>query len=276
MTENNLTTKPSDFVFDEKLLELRKPPFFIVGCVRSGTTILRNLLRKHPKLKCPEETHFYRWSHPFQAPRFKAIYSEDFFKGHRKIDKIEDEDYHQIVNYCSDRKDLMAAYGNTFISRQSSSSNDIRLFDKTPQNVYGILLLSVDFPDSKFVHIYRNPLNVVTSLLKGQVMREHSLVASINYWLDSMKILGEYKKLYPDRLLEVAYEDVMRNTNEYAAKITSFIGEDASLLPDLSPDIHLGKDEFEQHLTTQNIDYIIQRCEPYFSAYGYQYPTSGQ
>ena len=42
-----------------------RPPFFILGCVRSGTTMLRNALRLHPNLASPEETHFYRWGEPF-------------------------------------------------------------------------------------------------------------------------------------------------------------------------------------------------------------------
>lgn len=236
--------------------------------------MLRNLLRQHPNLKCPEETHFYRWSHPFQAPRFKAIYNEDFFKAHRKIDNIDEDEYCEIVNYCADRKDLTAAYGNTFIKREAPDNEDVRLFDKTPQNVYGILLLSVDFPQSKFIHIYRNPLNVITSLLEGLVMPEHCLVAGINYWLDSMKILGEYKKLYPDRLLEISYESMMQCPNSHMAKIASFVDEDASLLPDFSQSIHSGKSRFQDKLKTQEVDFIIQRCEPYFTAYGYQRPGS--
>jgi hypothetical protein len=33
-------------------------PIFIVGCPRSGTGILRDLLRSHPNLTFPGESHF--------------------------------------------------------------------------------------------------------------------------------------------------------------------------------------------------------------------------
>ncbi len=40
-------------------------PIFIVGCSRSGTSLLRNLLRAHPHLTFPGESHFipvfYKW-----------------------------------------------------------------------------------------------------------------------------------------------------------------------------------------------------------------------
>ncbi len=37
----------------------RKPPVFIVGAPRSGTTLLRNLLNRHAKLAICGETRFY-------------------------------------------------------------------------------------------------------------------------------------------------------------------------------------------------------------------------
>ena len=46
-------------------------PFFVLGCVRSGTTLLRDILRQHPRLESPEETHFFRWSDPYGSPRYE-------------------------------------------------------------------------------------------------------------------------------------------------------------------------------------------------------------
>jgi hypothetical protein len=67
---------------------------------------------------------------------------------------------------------------------------------------------------------------------------------------------------------------MMQCPNSHVAKIASFVGEDASLLPDFSQSIHSGKSRFQEKLTTKEVDFIIQRCEPYFSAYGYQSPGS--
>lgn len=35
---------------------MQKPPVFIVGCPRSGTSLLRDLLNSHPNIKIPGET----------------------------------------------------------------------------------------------------------------------------------------------------------------------------------------------------------------------------
>lgn len=38
--------------------DIDKSPIFIVGCPRSGTGLIRNLLRSHPNLTFPGESHF--------------------------------------------------------------------------------------------------------------------------------------------------------------------------------------------------------------------------
>lgn len=34
------------------------PPLFLVGCGRSGTTLLRLMLNAHPEVSIPQESHF--------------------------------------------------------------------------------------------------------------------------------------------------------------------------------------------------------------------------
>jgi Sulfotransferase family len=38
--------------------DMADAPIFIVGCPRSGTNLLRDLLRSHPRLAFPGESHF--------------------------------------------------------------------------------------------------------------------------------------------------------------------------------------------------------------------------
>src|SRR5262245_23713200 len=40
-------------------------PFFIVGCSRSGTTLLQVLIDAHPRLAVPPESHIYDRFGPF-------------------------------------------------------------------------------------------------------------------------------------------------------------------------------------------------------------------
>ena len=47
-----------------------KPPIFIIGCPRSGTTLLRVILDSHPNICCGPETHIVKI---MKEPREKIL-----------------------------------------------------------------------------------------------------------------------------------------------------------------------------------------------------------
>ncbi|MCB1617022.1 MAG: sulfotransferase, partial [Pseudomonadales bacterium] len=134
-------------------------PFFILGCVRSGTTMLRDILKEHPRLECPEETHFFRWADPYGSPRYERHYLTQIFKDHRKLDKITNKKFHAMKDFSQNRKEISDGYGRAYLDAMNNPKG--RWFDKTPQNIYGITMINYYYPTAKFIHIYRNPLNVV-------------------------------------------------------------------------------------------------------------------
>src|SRR5262245_40208202 len=131
-------------------------PFFILGCVRSGTTMLRDFLRLHSRLECPEETHFFRWADPFGSPRYDRNYiAMKIFDQHRKMDGISNPEFFEAKDQANDRKEISDAYGRMYLKARNNEVG--RWFDKTPQNIYGIFLISHLYPDAKFIHIHRHP-----------------------------------------------------------------------------------------------------------------------
>jgi len=243
-------------------------PFFILGCVRSGTTMLRDLLRRHPRLECPEETHFFRWAEPYGSPNYIAKYRQKLLQKHRELDGINEFDFFVALKLAKTRKELMDFYGQRYLELIGNPSG--RWFDKTPQNVYGLLLLSGYYPEAKFIHIYRNPLNVVTSLLEGKVMPKHGLIGGISYWNESMVMLEQFKKLCPDRLIEICYEDLTQDPVPHIQAILEFVDEDPKLMEDVSHLTHPEKNKYKQLLDQEDIEIIRDMTEPYFSGYGYQ------
>ena len=161
------------------------PPFFIVGCARSGTTLLRDLLRQHSNLASPEETHFFRWSDPIGTKRYESSYNRrKLFKKHRELDNVDDFSFFFTLQNSPSRKVLMDHYARIFLENNKLEGR--RWFDKTPQNVYGLLLMSGLYPDAGFVHIHRHPYNVVASLKQGRVMAAHELRGAVAYWTESL------------------------------------------------------------------------------------------
>ncbi|HQQ63762.1 MAG TPA: sulfotransferase [Pseudomonadales bacterium] len=247
-------------------------PFFILGCVRSGTTLLRDILRQHPRLESPEETHFFRWADPYASPRYERNYvGNKLFKAHREIDGVSDLSFHNGRVIARNRKEISDFYGKYYL--EARNNIDGRWFDKTPQNVYGILLLGYMYPTAKFVHIYRSPLNVVSSLKEGRVMAKHEVKGGINYWVESMIMLNEYKKMPggAERILEIKYEDMVSDPKPHVDRIFEFVGEDPALMDYSKVTTHKEKDKYRKILTETEIDYVKQLCEPFYSQYGYKH-----
>jgi hypothetical protein len=246
-------------------------PFFVLGCVRSGTTLLRDILKLHPRLESPEETHFFRWADPYASPRYERNYvGVKLFKNHQEIDGVSEADFTASRILARNRRDISDFYGRFFL--EAKGNIDGRWFDKTPQNVYGILLLGYMYPTAKFLHIYRSPLNVVSSLKEGRVMAKHEVKGGINYWLESMIMINEYKKMPGgrERILEIKYEDLVANPKPEVSRILEFVNEDPSVLDYGKISTHKEKDKYKKILTETEISYVKQLCEPFYTQYGYK------
>jgi hypothetical protein len=201
-----------------------KPPFFILGCVRSGTTMLRNALRLHPNLASPEETHFYRWGEPFGGVALNRMLANNpVLKGHRKIDGISDEDFQVMLEASVSRADLCQRYMSRFIELRKPEAR--RWFDKTPQNAYGAAMIAMEFPKARFIHIVRDPVNVVASLRIGKVMRIEEPLAACNYWNEAVANLAVLQRAFPGRVLELSYERFTEDPQAGLSQVLEFIGE---------------------------------------------------
>jgi hypothetical protein len=203
---------------------LEGAPFFVVGCVRSGTTMLRDALRMHPNLACPEETHFFRWGEPYGTEAmFRALSSNPVLKKHREMDAITEVEFADLLKQSSSRGELYERYMALYMQRKKPGAR--RWFDKTPQNIYGALLAASSMPRSKFVHIVREPINVVASLRIGRIVKVDSLTGACNYWNEAVQIVAGLKRAYPARVYELRYEDFVAQPNVQMKMLLDFLGE---------------------------------------------------
>jgi Sulfotransferase family len=199
-------------------------PFFVLGCVRSGTTMLRDALRMHPSLASPEETHFFRWGEPYGTEAMsRSLSNNPVLKKHRELDGITEAEFAELLKQCTSRAELYARYMALYVQRKKPAAT--RWFDKTPQNVYGALLAATSMPRSKFVHIVREPLNVVASLRIGRIVKVENLTGACNYWNEAVQIVGGLKRAYPARVYELRYEDFVAQPAAQMKLLLDFIGE---------------------------------------------------
>ena len=256
------------------------PPFFIVGCARSGTTLLRDILRLHPNLNAPEETFFYRWGHPFGTDAYRQVYIRNkTVQMHQALDGFEPGRVRLLLEKSQSRREFNVRYAASFLKQTKGK----RWFDKTPQNIYGLLLLRAQFPKSPIVHIYRNPLNVVASLKLGKVMPAQTIVAAVNYWLEAAQIMEVYKTLPNSNLLELRYEDLLLAPEKTIKTLLDDLDEDLSLFDfskivtkksstSSSDTIHIKPDsnKYLEVLSAKEVDYVKEQCAHYINSYRYE------
>ena len=252
--------------------EERAGPFFVLGCVRSGTTMLRDMLRLHPNLAAPEETHLFRWAEPFGTDGYaRGVTSNPVLKKHREIDGISEEEFAAMLRQSNSRADLYNRYMRLYIERRKPGAT--RWFDKTPQNVYGAAMIASSVPQSRFVHIVRDPVNVVASLRIGKVMKIERLVGAVNYWREATDIMSVMKRANPRRVHELRYEDFVRAPLEELKSLLSFLGEPYD--PEWFKDFRVNESDHAESgvLKPEEIETIQRLAQVGRRRYGYAPPA---
>lgn len=250
------------------------PPFFVLGCVRSGTTMLRDALRMHPNLACPEETHFFRWGEPYGTEAMsRSLSNNAVLKKHREIDGITEPEFADLLRQCGSRAELYTRYMALYLQRKKPGAK--RWFDKTPQNVYGALLAASSMQRSKFVHIVRDPVNVVASLRIGRIVKVENMTGACNYWNEAVQIVSGLKRAYPARVFELRYEDFVAEPASQLKLLLDFIGEpyDAKWFAQLNTRQVDHKDEGVLSEAEQAV--VRRSCAQGRRRYGYEVAENG-
>lgn len=234
------------------------PPFFIIGCGRSGNTLLRSILVANDQLVIPPES--YVW--PRVIRRFGAygflpwdilssmIVSE--FEAYKEFTTWEVNlfETHQSVRKLSKIKQTLSHILHHIYSRFALEKGfeGKRWGDKTPINtIYANKILKV-FPEAQFVFMERDPRDVVCSYVKAGLYENYESPARFWRACKDMSVKLQ-KKLPADQLLFVKYEDLVRRPEQQVQQICDFLGIKYSpeLLNYWQKTEHLGDVNYRAH-----------------------------
>ncbi len=159
-------------------------PIFIVGCHRSGTTVLYETLAQHPELVYLTNASSFTPRTPILSNRLFSMIKtgenqgvERFAKDGLKITYDTPSEGIRIWelyapdggDYCLDEhysNPEMEHYLKVTIQKHLKYLNGSRFINKNPDNSVRIRYLNKLFPDAYFVHILRDGRAVCNSLLK--------------------------------------------------------------------------------------------------------------
>ena len=130
------------------------PPLLVLGVRRSGTTLLRVMLDRHPDLAVPDESYFI----PQLADRQPAQIDVDaFIDDLRRLPTIRDwavplDEVRARLRPGMPLGQAIGAVYETYAARHGKS----RWGDKTPMYMQRLPLLERLFPDARYVHLIRD------------------------------------------------------------------------------------------------------------------------
>jgi hypothetical protein len=104
-----------------------------------------------------------------------------------------------------------------------------KITDKLLTNYFFVGLINLIFPNAKFVHTVRNPvdtsLSAFTKLFKDDMPHSYDFGELGRYHLQYQALMEHWRKvLPPGTMLDVNYEDVVADTEGKARELIDFVG----------------------------------------------------
>lgn len=193
-------------------------PIFLVGCHRSGTSLVRRIVNSHSRLACPAETLFLEHL-------AAAVGGRDVPAGLAAIGVEPDDLARELEALVRRRMEAWAArHGKR------------RWADKSPTVVHQLDGLDRLFAArAQYVAIVRDGMDVAHSLgratppwwqLEPWLLRHDSpFVAAADYWVAMNTKLLDFAASHPDRVHVVRYEDVVADAEGALKPMFAFLGE---------------------------------------------------
>lgn len=208
--------------------EVRKPPVFVLGSQRSGTTMLRLMLNNHPNLAIPHESAFI-------TIYFRRLGEYgDLFRTENARRLLADVARHPLVQrgkLISDPEAVLARpirgyrdFVEAIFSCYAEAQGKSRWGDKTPFYTPDIDIIRNIFPDAKIVHLVRDGRDVVLSQKSVEWM-SGNLPKLVLDWRWKTTIAHKVGAVIGDDFLEVRYEDLVCRSEEVLRRICGFLGE---------------------------------------------------
>jgi hypothetical protein len=200
-------------------------PFpFVLGCGRSGTTLLRGILDANPLLAIPPEAFFVRaLAKRYEGDQFVAeSFVEDVLANPRMALWHLDAAVIRDAVLTDPPDDYPSAVRRVY-EAYAAAHHKPRYGDKTPPNVTCIPLLARLFPESRFIHLVRDGRDVAPALVQA-TWRSVDLAGAA---LDWQRMVGRGRRdgdgLGPQRYMEISYERLVEDPEPVIRQLCDFV-----------------------------------------------------
>jgi tetratricopeptide (TPR) repeat protein len=186
-------------------------PVFVVGMPRSGTSLVEQILASHPRVFGAGEVDHFATATSDIARRGASAYPD-------MLAKMSNEDFREL--------------GRAYVERLSEdgAAKD-RIVDKLPSNFLFVGLIHLALPGARIIHVKRNPVDTCVSCYSLLFAEEQPFAYDLGE-------IGRYHRAYetlmdhwrsvlpPGRMLEVEYEELVKDVDGQARRLIAHCGVD--------------------------------------------------
>lgn len=204
-------------IFDASFFE-RSPkgfctsaPIFIIGLPRTGTTLLEQMLGEHSEVFAAGELHTFK-------NEFSKISVQE-------PDKVVRSDWQANIGNIDFEK-----LGRNYIENIRYRVEESRVFtDKYPLNYELAGAIGLALPQARIIHLTRNPMDTCFSNFKqlfslGSCRYSYDLESMGNHYLRYRILMAHWHQSMPGRILDVAYEDLVTETEASVRRVLNYCG----------------------------------------------------
>lgn len=182
-----------------------KPPIFILGLPRSGTTLVEQILASHSLVKGGGESDLIRKA----TMEMKGVGSQFARRYQQQFDEPQHAWEHLASTYI-------------YLANQRFKGEG-RILDKTLNNSRALGIITRMFPTAPVIWLRRDPVDAAWSCFRtffsGNLPWSWSLEAIAKHFANEDALYEHWSKLYPDNILSVQYEDLVSQPENVTCKI---------------------------------------------------------
>ena len=177
-------------------------PIFIVGMIRSGTTLTEQIIASHPEVGGGGEQRYWLAEAPGLVDLERQILNEDRFT------EVRDR-------YLAVLRGL--------------EPDASRVTDKMPTNYFVVWLIYLAFPNAKIIHVKRSPIDTALSIYMTDLAKPpefaHSKRNIVDGYRDYQALMSHFEQVIPrESMMTIRYEDLVEDQETWTRRMLEFCG----------------------------------------------------
>ena len=206
------TKKVLDFFNEDNISSLSnsstldRDPIFVLGMPRSGSTLVDQIISSHSMVDGTQE-----------LPNIIKIAAE--------LNNDSDDNYPEVLEDFKSNE--LSALGLDYIRETKWARESAPFFiDKMPNNFIHIGLIKTILPNAKIIDTRRDAMDTCFSCFKQFFARGQLFTYSLedlgNYYVDYIKAMNHWHKVYGEDIYTVHYDNVINNTESTIRELIEY------------------------------------------------------